>query len=801
MRVRGESLLLQHRRVVPATLAAAAAWMSMLLLVAPAAAPAQHGGGLPIGLSITVVAASHVGPRPTGRIAISVDGRRLLSVALPRGIDPSAPIVARLAVTLTALQRRVTVSYSGDAAYAAGDSVTVTIPTSRLVTIVAQPRDREGPRIELLSPGDGVGYALGQDVVARYSCADPGDRSPVASCNGPVASGAPVDTATAGTFSFDVNSADAAGNATSKSVTYSVGGAPAGASSSAPAQPVSGSGDVDARRPAPPPTLGGAPAAAAPPVAAPLATVPAAGSAAARRATAPAAGSTGASRSTSSWRRSASGRRATGAAGAGSRPAGTSGSSLQNSARRVRQELLPYDPRSEPTKMVGILVAAFTLLQIAAGRRGLALAGGGGGVAGTSRRLGEARRRDQQQASRPEHGYPYQRLRVEHLIGGFGGIAAGDRSRTWGWPGTRRVDTVAATLPVRLARRSPLLARVLADGTYLRAILGSLSLLGLLAGLALGVVALRDTGADALVPAASLTIAIAVLGVLDAAAGLLAVLTFTIGVLAHGGVSSLSDLRLILGLGALWFVVPVLAGAARPLRRPPTRGLGPSWDRAADFVIASLIGAWAVHKIVLALPGLEGRQLPIAQHANAAALCVLAALVLRLAFETIAAYAYPQRLDLTEPVALPEPGALHLLGASMLRTGLFVLFAAIVVGMRWELYAGAALFVIPQILAAYEERLPNSPALYRTLPKGLTEIVLLLFAATAVGALLLGTMNKGSETFLATSFVLLALPGFLLSSLKTFGREGDKPAIGWGKRIGGVAILVTGVLLALGLLL
>jgi hypothetical protein len=259
--------------------------------------------------------------------------------------------------------------------------------------------------------------------------------------------------------------------------------------------------------------------------------------------------------------------------------------------------------------------------------------------------------------------------------------------------------------------------------------------------------------------------------------------------------------RLVLGLGALWFVVPVLAGAARPLRRPPTRGLEPSWDRAADFVIASLIGAWAVHKIVLALPGLEGRQLPIAQHAEAAALCVLAAVVLRLAFETIAAYAYPQRLDLTEPAALPEPGAPYLLGASMLRTGLFVLFASIVVGLRWELYAGAAVFVIPQILAVYEERFPNSPALYRALPKGLTEIVLLLFAATAVGALLLSTMNKGSETFLATSFLLLAVPGFLLSSLKTFGRRGDKPPIGWGMRIGGVAILVAGVLLALGLLL
>jgi len=34
-----------------------------------------------------------------------------------------------------------------------------------------------------------------------------------------------------------------------------------------------------------------------------------------------------------------------------------------------------------------------------------------------------------------------------------------------------------------------------------------------------------------------------------------------------------------------------------------------------------------------------------------------------------------------------------------------------------------------------------------------------------------------------------------------FGREGDEPAIGWPKRIAGIAILVAGVLLVLGLLL
>jgi len=359
-------------------------------------------------------------------------------------------------------------------------------------------------------------------------------------------------------------------------------------------------------------------------------------------------------------------------------------------ATPLAQQLAPYDPRADPTKTLGILVAAFTLLQLGSGTRGLAFARGADGVVRPSGR-GDAAgpgRRERQDSSAPEPEFRYERLRVKFLGAGLGTVALGDRSRTWSWPGTRKLDAIGTTLPARLARRSPLLARVAADGTYLRAILGSASLLGLLAGLVLGVAAILDTGGNALPPAATLTIAIAVLGVLDATAGLLAVLIFMSGVVALGGVDSGADLRVTLSLSALWFVVPVLAGATRPLRRPPTRSLGESWDRAADFVIGSLVGAWTVHQILQALPGLVGRQLPIAAHAEAAAYCVLAALVVRLGAETIASHLYPRRLDVSEPTGVPEPGALQRLAASALRTAMFVFFAYIVAGTGWQTVGG-----------------------------------------------------------------------------------------------------------------
>ena len=756
--------------------AAVVACMSFVLLWAAAVPAWAQGDAGPVQLMVTVVPPSDAaGPRPTGGVTVSVDGRRLLSLPLVRGLAPLTSITPQLTVALALVGRRVEISYSGDSNYEASTGISVTLPTRDLLTIVARPRDTAAPAVEIRSPEDGKRYRRGETVVADYACDDPDGRSAVTTCEGPVPSGGALDTSVAGAFSFTVKAEDALGNATSQAVNYAVGDETNQSAGSGLEATTGSSGEPDDQ--------GGAPSLPASPAVSPPAL------AAARIDVQPRSGSPAVP--PSAQRSSPS----PGDSGGGARTPAAPVPAV--AAAPAGQALASYDPRADPAKTVGIVVAAFTLLQLGASTGGLALAGGGGGgVARTTRR-----RRSGQQGSQPEPESSYDAVSVEFLGAGLGAIAVGDRSRTWSWPGTRTLDALSVTLPTRLSPRSPLLARVVADGTYLRAILGSASLLGLLAGLTLGLAALRDTGGDALPPVAALTIAIAVLGVLDAAAGLVAVLTFTIGVLVLGGVHSSADLRLMLSLNALWFTVPVLAGAARPLRRPPTKRLGDSWDRAADFVIASLIGAWAVNKIILALPGVAGRQLAIADHADTAAFCVLAALVVRLAAETLATHLYPRRLDTAEAGDVPRPGDLQRLGASALRTALFVFFAYIVVGSGWQLWAGAALFITPQILAVYAERFPNSPALSGVLPRGLLELVLMLFVATAVGALLLDTMDEHSTTFLADSFVILALPGFVLSLLSLFGRQEDEAPIGWGKRIAGLAVLITGILLVLGLLL
>jgi hypothetical protein len=451
-------------------------------------------------------------------------------------------------------------------------------------------------------------------------------------------------------------------------------------------------------------------------------------------------------------------------------------------------ELLPYDLRAHPETAITLLGATFTLLLLAGSGRQLA-AGAGRGLHRSSARRGGALKSE----------FIYEGVEVEHIGGVAAAVALGDRSRTWGWPGTRATDRLSSALPVRLAARSPLIARVVADGTYLRAMLGSASLLVLATGALLGVAALDDTGGDALPPAATLTIAIAVLGVIDAAAGLFAVVIFLGGVVMLGGLDSTADGRTLLSLSAMWFVVPVLAGAARPLRRPPTRGLAESWDRAADFVIASLIGAWAVKNIIEALPGVAGVQLPIAGYGDRAALAVLVALVLRMTFETITSHLYPKRLTDAEARDLPDPGALQRLGACLMRATIFVYFAIVVVGASWQLWVGTALFAVPQMLWIFADRLPHWPGLSRALPKGLVEMVVMLLVVTVIGALLVDA-NSDSPDFLANSFVILSIPGFVLSLAALVGGDADEPELDWPRRLGGVVVLAFGVLLSLGML-
>jgi hypothetical protein len=441
--------------------------------------------------------------------------------------------------------------------------------------------------------------------------------------------------------------------------------------------------------------------------------------------------------------------------------------------------LAVYNPAAHARDVVKLLVGAFTLMTIA-------LAGGGTLATAGGRAAAVARRSSGKVGS----------TKVKHYKERWPGEKPGDGSRLWRWPGTASLDRISVGLPARVAPASPLLARLLTDGSYLRSMLGSLWVALPFSALGLGAAAVADVHGHALPPNEGLVIALCVVGVLDTFAGFVGALVFATGVLVSGGVGGADGARTLMGLGAIWFAAPLVASAARPLRRPPSVTREQRWDRGADFVIAALIAAWAIQKMVGGLPGLSGFDLPIVSRADVIALAVLAAMVIRMALESVAASLFPKRLETVQPERLPYAPSVQRLAAAAVRTAIFVFVAVAFIGVRWQLFAGATLFVIPQVLTVYEHRFPNFDRLYRGLPKGIVKSVLML-AVGVVAGILVFHRHRPPADLIADAFVLLSLPGFALSLLDLVGREGPGHEMHWRARFAGVAVLAAGIALAL----
>jgi len=80
--------------------------------------------------------------------------------------------------------------------------------------------DKTNPTSQITTPANGAVYLLNAIVNAAYGCADA--LSGVTACAGTVGAGAAVDTATVGDKTFSVSVADAAGNQSAASHSYTV---------------------------------------------------------------------------------------------------------------------------------------------------------------------------------------------------------------------------------------------------------------------------------------------------------------------------------------------------------------------------------------------------------------------------------------------------------------------------------------------------------------------------------------------------------------------------------------------------
>jgi hypothetical protein len=443
--------------------------------------------------------------------------------------------------------------------------------------------------------------------------------------------------------------------------------------------------------------------------------------------------------------------------------------------KEVKTGLQPYDPLSDPETTKGLQLAAFAAL-----------------AALTTIRRNE-KQDDEEQDQESLQSVSSGALKLLKNEPG-----KGDLSKSWDNRFTDQVDVAFVSLAHRFNRFSPLLTRTVQDGNTIRAIIGSWAGLLMPIGLILGIVAAVNTGGQALPPAWGIVALIMAVAIYDAFAGFIAGSVFFLAALLTGNITNRPEFLTAIGVMVLFFAPALLASAFRPFRRL-VRSQDDMWERITDYALGTLLTFWVITKMVAAMNGLARLELPITEYGTELALLAAGLLLFRIWLEDIAVEHYPMRLRALH-VEIKKPSQTQKIRSLVFKILVFFIMAAPFVGSLLNLVLGTILFAIPQITAlSLEDNLPKKK-LY--LPKGVFKTVVMIFVMALAANMIEGAFSTPAA-FLKWSFVVMALPGFILHYLDAIT---DTPETDWkttenGRkiyRIGGVVIFVLMVLVVKG---
>jgi hypothetical protein len=362
-----------------------------------------------------------------------------------------------------------------------------------------------------------------------------------------------------------------------------------------------------------------------------------------------------------------------------------------------------------------------------------------------------------------------------------GKVGIGDKLRIWALPIVIFADKPSHNASVKTSRYSPLLSKLLIDGAHLRAMLGSLALLGSLLAIGLGSRSAIALDGEVLPPPALVLGIIAVIGAFDALAGFLGMFAFAITSLLLADERSAGDIRMLMGIVLLGFGPILLANSARNFRGKSQFTGDQMWERITDIAVGAFLAGWSAIAMVKVLPALAGLTLPIAESATDIGLAVAIATVIRIAAEQVAARIFPGRLKQLHPSKVHDSPLAQKIMALAFRAGVFFFVAAAFIGYEWYLVVGTLLFILPSFLGLFAHKFPNSPTMYQIIPTGIPGLIFnLALGAATVGLI---TSALGDDPLLAKlSFVLVPIPFFIIAVLSLIGREPHENDVRWYRR-------------------
>jgi hypothetical protein len=443
--------------------------------------------------------------------------------------------------------------------------------------------------------------------------------------------------------------------------------------------------------------------------------------------------------------------------------------------KAIKVGLQPYDPLSDPETTKGLHLAGFAAL-----------------AALTSIKRNEKQNEeDQDQESLQSVSSGALKL-LKNEPG------KGDLSKTWDNRLTDKTDSAFVSLAHRFNRFSPLLTRTIQDGNTVRAMIGSWAALLMPIGLILGITAVINTGGQSLPPVWTIVALIMAVAIFDAFAGFVAGFMFFLAALVTGNITNRPELLTTIGVMVLFFAPALLASAFRPFRRL-IRSQDDMWERITDYALGTLLTFWVITKMVAAMNGLARLELPITEYGTELALIAAGLLLIRVALEDVAVEQYPMRLRALH-VEIRKPSQAQKIRSLAFKIFVFFIMAAPFVGSTLNLVLGTLLFAIPQITSlSLEDNLPKKKLF---LPKGVLKTVVMIFVMALASNMIEGAFSS-PEAFLKWSFVVMALPGFILHYLDaiTDAPESDWKTTEKGRmiyRVGGLIVFILMVLVVRG---
>jgi streptogramin lyase len=312
-------------------------------------------------------------------------------------------------------------------------------------------------------------------------------------------------------------------------------------------------------------------------------------------------------------------------------------------------------------------------------------------------------------------------------------------------------DALSVRGPARTGLVTPMVSTSIADGTYLRAMLGNAYFVLPAIGAILGVLAGINTSGLAVPPVLWLTLLLIVVGAFDALSGLTALCGFTLVVLFSGNLvgshmasappgqqTLLFTITGLFCLGVLWF-----AGAKVPHRlRPPHLHRGGNaamvWgQRLVDYLVSAVLGAFVIWLVAWQFPTMagNGRQelfVTIQYHLGAVTLTAFLAILARMALCEAADAHFAERTAQSRPeVGRPRPWPLALLFWAIRGAFAFLILFEFL-GFGWMLWVNWAIFLALTPVCWLGKRIPAKALSRYAYPLHLLRILLVVVLASVV---------------------------------------------------------------------